>query len=457
MSQFLISLMGFLIAIGILVTVHEFGHFWVARCFGIKVLRFSIGFGRPFFRWHDKHGTEYVLSTIPLGGYVALFGERGGEIPESERSMAFSLKPVWIRIAVLAAGPLFNFAFAVLAYWLMFMIGISLLAPILGVIPNHSAAEMAGLRSGQEIVAVDHKPVSSWEAVSVALIAHSGKDKTISIDVREGEKGSIETHNLDLSILEGDHERNDDQGNDPLKELGLNPLDPYPPIVKSTMPGYPAEKAGILPLDKIVAIDDKPIRSRTEAGEYLQSKIDQKIIVTVLRNNEKISIPLQTVAKEISEGKTVGFMGVAYDTQQKPPKEAMRLVQFTPLKAFSEAALRTWNYSVLTLEMLGKMIAGKVSVKHLSGPITIAQYAGHTVQIGLEHFLSFLAVVSISLGVINLLPIPLLDGGHILYCICELITGKPVSTQVQNLGFLVGGVFILIIMMIALYNDVMRF
>jgi regulator of sigma E protease len=445
-----ISVIGFLIAIGILITVHEFGHFWVARRFGIKVLRFSIGFGRPFFRWYDKHGTEYVLSTLPFGGYVALFGERGFDVPESERHMAFSNKPVLQRIAVLLAGPLFNLGFAVIAYWLMFMIGISSVAPILGPIPGKSAAEIAGLKQNQEIVSIDHQITLSWEAVSVALIAKIGENKTVSVMVRDGAKGPETNHSLDLSGVEN-------QGADILKDLGLIPLDPVPPVVGSLMPGMPAELAGIQAGDRIVAINGRPIKSRTEATEYIQPQLDKSIQVTVERNAEKKNFTMTPVARATDEGKTAGFIGVVYSTHEKPPTEYVRTLRFGPIKAFKEAAKRTWNYTVLTLEMLKKMILGKVSLKHLNGPIAIAQYAGYSVSIGIEYFLSFLAVVSISLGVLNILPIPILDGGHILYCLVELITGRPVSEHTQMIGMWIGGLIILAVTIIAIYNDLARF
>ncbi len=507
MHNLLISILGFIIAIGILITVHEFGHFWVARRFGIKVLRFSIGFGRPFFRWYDKYGTEYVLSSIPLGGYVALFGERGGQIPVSERPMAFSFKPVWVRIAVLAAGPVFNLGFAIIAYWLMFMIGLNSMVPILGQVPAKSAADLAGLHQNQEIVSIEHKPVYSWEGVSVALLSRIGDTKTLNVEVRDFPKGKIETHNLDISELEStNHDR------DILKDLGLTQKDPYPPVVGSLLPGYPAEEAGVKVNDKILEIDGHPMHTRTDASQYIQTKPDQIITLTVLRKkeakdtniksssnetndkpstsnnsvlnttnthvanlsnetNDIIQIKVKPIEKQLEEAKTdgkidgktdgktiektIGFIGVYYSTP-KLPSEYIRNQHYGPVESLLQACNRTWKYTILTFEMLGKMILGKISVKHLSGPITIAQYAGQTVSIGIEYFLSFLAVVSISLGVINLLPIPLLDGGHILYCIWELVTGKPVSEHAQMVGIWLGGLFIVMITLIAIYNDIAR-
>lgn len=448
LSHFVVSVLGFLLAIGILITVHEFGHFWVARLFGIRVLRFSIGFGRPFFRWFDKFGTEYVLSMIPLGGYVSLFGERGGDIPISERPMAFSEKPVFVRIAVLVAGPFFNLGFAILAYWLMFMIGIASVAPILGPVPLNSPAYKAGFRQNQEIVAIEGKSTPNFESVSLALISAMGEKQKINVDLREG-AGPIESKQLALGNLE---EKESEQ--DLLKELGIVPNDPLPPVVGNLKPGYPAELSGIKVGDEIIAIEGQTVHSRSEASQIIQTKMDKRIQLTIKRGKEKQEISLMPVRERLEDGKEVGFIGILYDANISPPKEYLRTMHYGPVKALVEATKRTAHFTLLTLEMLKKMILGTVSLKHLSGPISIAQYAGQTVRHGLEYFLSFLAVVSISLGVLNLLPIPLLDGGHILYCLWELVTGRPVSEQAQIVGLWFGGLIILLITVIAFYNDI---
>lgn len=451
MSHVLISIIGFLIAIGILVTVHEFGHFFVARRFGVKVLRFSIGFGHPFFRWYDKSGTEYVLSTLPFGGYVALYGEKEAFVEPSLRHMAFCYKTVWARICILLAGPLFNLGFAVIAYWLMFMIGITSLAPILGTVPNKTPAEIAGLHARQEIISVEHKPVHSWEGVSVALISAVGENKSVNVEVKEFPNGKKTTHTVDISGVEHGKEA------EILKELGLHPLDPLPPIIGKVLPGYPAEHAGIKPGDLILAVDHHPVYSRTEASEVVQVNLNKTIAVTIKRGNEKRDVQLQPVAKELDDGRVAGFMGVIYRTEMKPPPEYVRIQKYGPVDAFIEGSKRTWNYTILTFQMLKKMIVGTVSIKNISGPISIAQYAGQTVTIGIEYFLSFLAVVSISLGVLNLLPIPILDGGHVMYCLFELISGRRVSDAAQNVGIWIGGMIILAVTLVAIYNDLARF
>lgn len=452
MNTLLVSIFGFIVAMGILVTVHEYGHFSVARFFGIRVLRFSLGFGRPFFRWHDKLGTEYVLSYIPLGGYVALFGEKSAEISSSERQEAFCYKSVWIRMAVLVAGPVYNLILAVVAYWIMFMVGIASLAPILGNVPVGSIADIAGLHVHHEIIEVEHKPTPNWEAVSVALINALGDDKTIEIKVREGKDKPIETKMLDLTSL-------DKKGGeaDLLKDLGLVPFDPVPAVVGKVLPHQPAANAGLKEHDHIIAVDGKPIRSRLELTEYIQQRSGQRLNFEITREGQTQFVKVQPTNHTLADGKSVGFIGIEYIQLKTPAAEFVRTERFGPVGALVQAVKRTGHYATLTLNMLRKMAMGSVSVKHLSGPLSIAQYAGQSVVVGFEYFLSFLAVISISLGVINLLPIPLLDGGHLAYCIWELVTGRPVSEYIQNAGIWIGGSFLFAVTLLAIYNDVMRF
>lgn len=459
MSQLLISVVSFLIAISILVAFHEFGHFWVARRFGIKVIRFSIGFGKPFFRWHDKLGTEYVLSMLPFGGYVNLLGERDREIPKSERHMAFSHKSVGVRMLVLFAGPFANFIFAILAFWLMFMIGIASPSPIIGSVQKGSIAELAGLHPMERIVSVEHKPTNSWEGVALALISALGNERTITVETEEtskhsklGAPGAIVTHTLDLSSLEK-------RGNEEnlIKELGIVPLDAYPPVVKAVLDDYPAAKAGFQSGDHIVGINNHEVSTRGEVSEIIKSHSGKLLHLQILRDNRKIDLEITPVAKKSEEGKVEGFIGIEYDSAVSLPKDKQSLQQFGPFAAFKAANLRTAEYILFTLGVLKKMITGVISTKNLSGPISIAQYAGQSLSIGFVYFLSFLAVISISLGVLNLLPIPMLDGGQLLYCFYELIMGKPLPEEAQIYGLWLGGFILFSIMLLAIYNDIMRF
>jgi regulator of sigma E protease len=461
MEQIILSLIGFIIAVMILVTVHELGHFLVARAFGIRVERFSIGFGRPLLRWHDKSGTEYMIASIPLGGYVSLFGEKSKPITGSERFEAFSYQSVWVRMAVLLAGPFANFLLAIVAFWLMFIIGISSMAPVLGQVPKGSLADSAGLHSHQEIVSIEGKPTHSWEAVTIALVDALGKEQTVTLQTQEFTKNSssvvvtddnksMATHTLDFTGLEkgGEH-------GDILKELGLIPFNPYPIILGKISAETPAAKAGLQSGDQVVAVNGSHLSSAKELRDYIQSHVGKTIHLEIRRADKVRTINVQPDSKTVDD-KEVGFIGVELVTEQTPPKEYLRTERFNVQHAFTHAVKHTWDYISLTFSLLKKMISGVVSVKHLSGPITIAHVAGKTVTIGFEYFLNFLAIISISLGVINLLPIPLLDGGHLFYCVCELITGRPVSEHVQYIGAWLGGALLLVVMLLAFYNDLVR-
>jgi regulator of sigma E protease len=448
MYQLLVSVIAFLIAIGILIAVHEFGHFWVARRFGIKVLRFSIGFGRPLYRWYDKLGTEYVLSAIPLGGYVALFGEQGQTIPPAERSMAFSYKSVWVRMSVLVAGPLFNLLFAVLAYWIIFLMGTTVYVPILGSVTKDSVAGLAGLRSGQEIVSVEGKATNSWEAVSVQLLSHLGEDKTITVGVKEKGKNTIENKTMDFGNWSDKSTRGDW-----LESIGLSPVDPIPPVIAKVLPDYPAAKAGLQEGDRILSVDKQPVNSRIEIVQAIQPKANKPVTLEILRRDHPLKLVIEPISKPSSDGKENGFIGVEFQALDDIPKELIRTQHFGVVESFTKAVKRTAEYSILTLEVLKKMITGQVSIRHISGPLAIAKYAGQSVSIGLKHFLDFLGMISISLGVLNLLPIPLLDGGHFMYCVYELITGKRVNEAAQSIGVWVGGMILIGFMTLAFYND----
>jgi len=454
MFQFLISIFAFIIAISVIVAVHEFGHFWVARQFGIKVLRFSIGFGRPLYRWYDKLGTEYLLSAIPLGGYVALFGERAQTIAPAERHMAFSHQRVWIRMLVLLAGPFFNFLFATVVYWIVFSVGVSVFVPILGNVPKDSVAGLAGLHAGQEIVAIEGKPTSSWQTVSAQLFSYLGEDKRIVLTIRDNKSALLQNKTLDLGQWSDASARADW-----LESLGMTQLDPTPAVVGKVTPDYPGFKAGLKEKDEIIALDQHPIYSRSEFIKYIQARPNKVIVLQVLRDHQKIKLRLEPTLKQSAEGKNIGFIGVEFPALKEIPKHFLRVERFGVIEALGKALNRTFEYASLTLKVMKKMLWGEVSVRHLNGPLGMAKFAGQSATFsavfGIKYFFEFLAVISISIGVLNLLPIPILDGGHLMYCVYEILSGRAASEMAQTVGTWIGSVILIGFMLLAFYNDIL--
>lgn len=440
------SIVGFILAIGVLITVHEFGHFWVARKLGVKVLRFSIGFGKPLLHWYDKLGTEYVISALPLGGYVKMLDGREGPVATSDRHMAFDQKSPLSKMAIIAAGPLFNWGFAILAYWLIFVIGISTPIPMLGQVSKGTVAEVAGLKRGDEIVAVNQQATASWDEIAMAVYSHLGNSTPLYIQVKT-ESGNLSEHAADLTDITIGN-----SGMDVLQSIGLEPFDPIAPIVGDVMEGLPAQESGIEVGDRILAANNTAIHSRTELSEYLRQRPGQSVNLTIQRQNESLTISVTPVKKLLEGGMEAGFIGIQY-AQQPWPKELLRLHRTSPGTAFLKAVERTRDYTLLTVQFIGKMLTGKASTRHISGPITIAKHAGQSFVSGLEYFLGFLAMVSISLAVLNALPVPILDGGQFMYALYELIVGQPVSEKAMGIGFRFGILFLLSIMVIAIYND----
>lgn len=449
MSTFLYAILGFVLAIGLLTTVHEYGHFLVARLLKIKVLRFSIGFGKPIFSWYDKQGTEYAIGAIPLGGYVKMLDQNETKVPPNELHLAFNRKPVWARMLVIAAGPIFNLLFAILAYWVVFMWGVSSVMPILGDIPINSIAYNAGLRNGQQIIAVDKTATSSWEDIIMALASHLGDEDKATVTVRDSDN-QITTHTLDLNNISLDNPRAL-----LLAELGLDPYDPFEPVVEKLVPNMPAAAEGMEPGDKILSVDGQRVASRTQFMQAIRNKYDQNVHLIVQRGDHKISIILKPIQKTLDNGQSSGFIGVQF-TNPPWPANLIQVQRYNPLQAFVMGYNKTIEYTKLTFQFLGKMLTGKMSLQHVAGPISIAKFAGKTFRTGVEYFLSFLALVSISLGVLNMLPIPILDGGHLLFCVIELVRGKALSQRAMYVGHIMGFVILGWFMILALYNDFSR-
>ena len=451
MMDYIIAIFSFVVVIGILTTVHEAGHFLVARLCGVKVLQFSIGFGKSLLSWHDRFGTEYMISAIPLGGYVRMLGDDDNEVTQLEQHMAFSGKSVFARMAIICAGPFANMIFAVIAYWLVFMIGISSIVPVLGTVPKGTVADLANLKKGYEIVSIDEQRTNTWEDVSVALMPHLGEKSFVKLKAynKVTKKQSIHVINLtDWTV--------DNTQGDILKSLGLEPFDPVLPVIGKLISGCPVADSGLQPGDQIIALDDVPVETRTQVTNYVRKKAGIAINVTAIRQGKKLTFWVTPMKKLAEGGEEIGFIGIQY--QQTPwPKELITVHKFGPVDSFKKALIRTKEYTVLTLQFLQKIIMGKISLQYVAGPISIAKYAGQTACIGVEYFLGFLALVSINLGILNLvLPIPILDGGHILYCVLELLNGKALSKRAVEVGRIFGVIFLASLMLLALYNDILR-
>lgn len=450
MIQLVWSVGAFIVVVGLLVTVHEFGHFYVARRCGVRVLRFSVGFGRPLLRRIGRDGTEYVLAAVPLGGYVRMLDEADGPVPEADAASAFNRKPVTARMAVVAAGPVANLLLAVLAYWLMFMLGTWGLRAELGEVPAASSAARAGFTAGDFIRAVDGKPVQTWEEASLALLDVALTGRPVAVEVHRPGVGST----LGLTLDPGP--RAAAAAGNPLARMGFAPAFPVAPaVVGEVLPGSAAARAGFVPGDTVVAVDGAAVAHWGQWVTAVREHPGEALAVSVERHGTRVVLDVVPAAATDSDGRSVGRVGT---TLRPPPLDPQRRVlrRFGPVEAFGAALERTRDVSVLTIHMLYRMVRGQASVENLSGPITIAQFAGESARIGPSQFLSFMALVSVSLGLLNLLPIPVLDGGHLVYHAVELVRGSPPSERVRIVGQQGGMVLLAGLTFLAIYNDLSR-
>ena len=440
-----------LATLAVLVAVHEFGHFWVARRCGVKVLRFSIGFGTRLLRWTDRQGTEYSISAIPLGGYVKMLDEREGEVAPEELDRAFNRKPVGQRIAVVSAGPLANFLLAIVAYWGLFMAGETGYAPVIGEVEAGSIADVAGLEAGQEIVAVDGRETPTWQALSFRLLDRIGDTGTIEFAVRYPDSSMVYESEGTLDRWLAGEEQPDLLGG-----LGLAMYTPeVPPVVGQVVAGGAADRIGMQPGDLVLSADGVELPLWMDWVDYVRERPGQVIDLQYRRGDQLLSAQIVPEAIEDESGATIGRVGVAVELPEMPP-ELLRRFDRGPLQALGASLERTGDLVVFTLSSIKKMLVGLISPKNLSGPITIAKVATASAKSGLEAYIGFLALLSVSLGVLNLLPIPVLDGGHLLFYFAELLAGRPVPEKIQAFGYQVGLFLVLGIMILALYNDFSR-
>ena len=452
MGNIAFSLIAFIVALGMLITIHELGHYWVARLAGVKVIRFSIGFGRAL--WKTTRGpdnTEYMVAAIPLGGYVKMLDEREGEVAEAEVHRAFNRQTLGKRSAIVFAGPFFNFLFAIAAYWLMFVIGLHGIKPIIGTVIEDSPAALAGLQIDDEIVSVADKATPTWDAVRQAMLSGIFNAGEVQLQIRR--EGSVERQ---ISLRVDDDFINTVKDGRVMEKLGLQMVMPQlPAVIGEVIPGKVAEQAGLRAGDKVTYAGDRSISEWNEWVEIIRDHPGMELKVGIERDGQKLDLVLRPDSVE-DQGKTIGQIGAAVLPPGPVPEHLQAVLRYGPIEGLITATVKTWDMSVLTLRMLGKMLIGQVSLDNLSGPITIAKYAGYTASAGLSTFLAFLAIVSVSLGVLNLLPIPVLDGGHLMFYAIEWVKGGPLSDNSQVKMQQIGLVVLFFLMSIALYNDFAR-
>ncbi|MCL1067108.1 sigma E protease regulator RseP [Shewanella olleyana] len=455
MFDFLWNLGSFIVALGILITAHEYGHFWVARRCGIKVERFSIGFGKAIWRKVGKDGTEYVVAMIPLGGYVKMLDERVEDVPEELKDQAFNRKTVWQRIAVVSAGPIANFIFAIVALYLMYLIGVPSLKPVIDTTKENTPAAQIELQQPMQIVSVSGQKVRNWEEVNLALVSHiGGRELDISLkplSASATDQTPLQTYTLDIRNWQFDPDKES-----PITAMGLGIYRPgIEPVIGLISKGSAAEIAGLELGDEIIKVNRQPYQDWNGFVDVIQTSAEKDVELTVLRNNQQKTLVVTPQAQKNANGETIGVVGVS-PTQIDWPESMRFQLEYGIVDSFAAAADKTWQLVVVSFKMIGKLFTGDVSVKNLSGPISIAQGAGTSADYGLVYFLGFIALISVNLGIINLMPLPVLDGGHLLYYFIEVITGKPVPEKVQDIGFRFGAAMLLLLMSIALFNDFSR-
>lgn len=447
----MMTLLSFLFALAILIVVHEYGHYRVARAFGVKVLRFSVGFGKVIARRTDRHGTEWALSAVPLGGYVKMVDEREGDVAPADLPYAFNRQPVLPRMAIVVAGPLANFLLAIVLYWALFMHGVTALKPIVGEPPAASPAYAAGLRDGDSIRKINDETVVDWQDVHWLALKHGvgGNDLAIQAEDLAG--------HLKLIKLNAPPDTWDNFEQDPLTVLGLRRFEPeIDAVLGQITPDSPAARAGLLDGDRILTVDGTLVSEWSQLVEAIRARPGQALKLELQRGAGRLILSVTPERVEMPQGSAIGRIGAGPRIDPAVFDKLRIERSYGPVDGLVQALRKTWDLSAFSLKMLGRMIVGEASLKNLSGPITIADFAGRSAEAGLAAFVGFLALVSVSLGVLNLLPVPLLDGGHLLYYSAELVTGRPVSETIQAVGQKIGAALLAALMFFALFNDFQR-
>lgn len=450
MLSFLISIIGIVVTLLLVIGIHEFGHFCAARLLGVKVIRFSIGFGKALWRRYDKKGTEYVIAAIPLGGYVKMLDVNEQTVPENEAHLAFNHQSFYKKFLIVAAGPLSNLVLAFVLYWFLYVVGFTSVAPIVGKVTPHSIAAFAGIKPQAEIISIDHVPTPTWIRVIIGILSRTGDAGNMQIALKPIDSPYVENYTLNLTNWHMDNLKPD-----PLASLGLEPYEPEVPAIISTIaPDSPAEKADLKINDKILAIDGKKIEDWLALITEIDKRPSEKITLTVLRNNIKYNIPVTTDYHRDFVFKKHGFLGIS--PTFKWPDAFLRKNKHGPLTALFYAWQNTCDFIYLNLNVIGKLFTGKVSLQSLSGPISIFQTAGTALNQGIAPFISFLAFLSISIGIINIFPIPGLDGGHLLFQTIETLLKRPIPTKILELCYRLGFILILLLIFQSVINDVLR-
>jgi len=441
------TVLWFLVAIGILVVVHEFGHYLAARLAGVKVLRFSVGFGKPLLsRRFGPDQTEWSLAALPFGGYVKMLDEREGEVPAAEAHRSFNRATVWRRIGIVAAGPVANFLLAIVFYWALFLNGLPALKPMIGEPPAGTPAAQAGLVAGDEIRRVNGNDTPSFQDLRLNLLRAGVAGDALTLELADGRSVQLDAAPMQTENLEKDI----------LRPLGIVRYDPeIEPVIGKVLPDGAGARAGFQPGDRLIAANGKPLANWQDWVQLVRQHPAKPLRIEYERQGRRGELTVLPDAVD-EAGQRIGKIGAGPRVDESVLAALMTEVRYGPIDALWQGAVKTWDMSLFTLEMMGRMVVGQVSWKNLSGPLTIADYAGQSATLGWVSFVGFLALVSVSLGVLNLLPIPLLDGGHLMYYVAEVFTGRPVSERTMEIGSRIGMFLLLLLMSFALFNDLQR-